>query len=118
MLFGLEAKHGLTIAMAVPGKGNVQPWISTRVAQWLDDLRQGTVIVTADKERPIRALMDEVRRKQQGNGAKLLEHALVGEKQCNQYGEGAVNIYFTPLFSQARYSQKKAGVVGARGLVS
>ena len=36
ILIGAEAKYGLTLAMAVPGKGNAAPWIAKRVADWLD----------------------------------------------------------------------------------
>ena len=35
ILTGAEAKCGLTLAMAVPGKGNAAPWIAKRVADWL-----------------------------------------------------------------------------------
>ena len=36
ILTGAEAKYGLTLAMAVPGKGNAAPWIAKLVAGWLD----------------------------------------------------------------------------------
>ena len=43
MLIGVEAKYGLTLAMAVPGKGNAAPWIAKCVADWLDWLGSQTV---------------------------------------------------------------------------
>ena len=35
IFIGAEVKYGLTLAMAVPGKGNAAPWIAKRVADWL-----------------------------------------------------------------------------------
>ena len=43
ILIGAEAKYGLTLAMAVPGKGNAALWIAKRVADWLDSLGSQTV---------------------------------------------------------------------------
>ena len=38
ILTGAEAKYGLTLAMAVPGKGIAAPWNAKRVVDWLDRL--------------------------------------------------------------------------------
>ena len=48
ILTGSEAKYGLTLAMAVPGKGNAAPWIAKRVADWLDSLGSQTVTLKCD----------------------------------------------------------------------
>ena len=40
ILTGAEARYGLTLAMAVPGRGNAAPWIAKRVANWLDSFGQ------------------------------------------------------------------------------
>ena len=50
ILMGAEAKDGLTLAMAVPGKGNAAPWLAKRVADWLDWLGSQTVILKCDNE--------------------------------------------------------------------
>lgn len=92
VLFGQEAKYGLSIAMAVPGKGNVKPWIGKRFADWLTDLGHSTVAIRADNERPIIALMQEVRRYRAGTGETQIERTPEGEKPCNSYGESGVNV--------------------------
>ena len=50
ILTGAEAKCGLTLAMAVPGKGNAAPWIAKRVADWLDSLGSQTLTLKCDNE--------------------------------------------------------------------
>ena len=62
ILAGAEAKYGLTLAIAVPGKGNAAPWISKRVADWLDSLRSQTVTLKCDNEPAILALAQEIQR--------------------------------------------------------
>ena len=56
ILIGAEAKYGLTLAMGVPEKGNVAPWIARRVADWLDWLGSQTVTLKCDNEPAILAL--------------------------------------------------------------
>ena len=50
ILIGAEAKYGLALAMAVPGKGNAAPWIAKRVADWLDWLGSQKVTLMCDNE--------------------------------------------------------------------
>ena len=50
ILVGAEAKYELTLAMAVPGKGNGAPWIAKRVADRLDSLGGQTATLKCDNE--------------------------------------------------------------------
>ena len=83
ILIGAEAKYGLTLAMAVPRKGNAAPWIAKRVADWLDWLGRQTVTLKCDNEPAILALAQETRRLIRGSSTTVLEHPEEGEKQSN-----------------------------------
>ena len=67
ILTGAEAKHGLTLSTAVPGKGNAAPRIAKRVADWLDCLGNQTVALKCDNEPAILALAQEIRRLRREN---------------------------------------------------
>ena len=92
ILIGAEAKYGLTLAMAVPGKGNASPWIAKRVVDWLDYLGSQTVTKKCDNEPAILALAQEIRRLRREGCITIFEHPEVGEKQSNHLAEGSVNI--------------------------
>ena len=92
ILTGAEAKCGLTLAMAVPGKGNAAPWIAKRVVDWLDWLGSQTVTMKCDNEPAILALAQEIRRLRRESSITILEHPEEGEKQSNHLAEGGVNI--------------------------
>ena len=62
ILVGAEAKYVLTLAMAVPGKGNAAPWIAKCVADWLDGLGSQTVTLKCDNEPAILAPAQETGR--------------------------------------------------------
>ena len=89
ILTGAEAKYGLTLAMAVPGKGNAAPWIAKRVADWLGSQ---TVTLKCDDEPAILALAQEIRRLRRESSITIFEHPEEGEKQSNHLAEGSVNI--------------------------
>ena len=67
-VIGPEAKYGLTLAMAVPRKGNAAPWIAKRVADWLDSLGSQTVTLKCDNEPAIFSLLP---RRFGGSGEKV-----------------------------------------------
>ena len=92
ILTGAEVKYALTLAMAVPGKGNAAPWIAKRVADWLDWLGSQTVTLNCDKEPAILALAQEIRRLRRDGNITIFEHPEEGEKQSNHLAEGSVNI--------------------------
>ena len=92
ILTGAEAKYGLTLAMAVPGKGNAAPWIAKRVADWLDWLGSQTDTLKCDNEPAILALAQEIRRLRREGSITIFEHLEEGEKQSNHLAEGGVNI--------------------------
>ena len=56
ILIGAEARFGLTLAMAVAGKGNAAPWIVADWLDWLDRLGSQTVTLKCDNEPAILAL--------------------------------------------------------------
>ena len=89
---GAEAKYVLTLAMAVPGKGNAAPWIAKRVADWLDWLGSQTVTLKCDNEPAILALAQEIRRLRREDSITIFKHPEEGEKQSNHLAEGSVNI--------------------------
>ena len=91
ILTGAEAKYGLTLAMAVLGKGNAAPWIAKRVATWLDRLGSQTVILKYDTE-PALSLAREIGRLRRENSITILVHPEEGEKQSNHLVEGSVSI--------------------------
>ena len=78
--------------MAVPGKGNVAPWIAKRVADWLDWLGSQTATLKCDNEPAILALVQEIRRLRREGSITICEHPEEGEKQSNHLAEGSVNI--------------------------
>ena len=84
--------YGLTLAMAVPGKGNAAPWIAKRVADWLDFFGSQTVTLKCDNEPAILALAQEIRRLRRESSITVFEHPEEGEKQSNHLAEGSVNI--------------------------
>ena len=88
ILMGAEAKYGLTLAIAVPVKGNAAPWIAKRVADWLDSLGSQTVTLKCDDEPAILALAQEIRRLRREGSITILEHSEEGEKQSNHLAEG------------------------------
>ena len=92
ILIGAEAKYGLTLAMAVLGKGNAAPWIAKRLADWLDWLGSQTVTLKCDNEPAILALAQEIRRLRREGSITIFEHPEEGEKQSNHLAEGGVNI--------------------------
>ena len=92
VLFAVDAKTGMCLSMIVPAKGVANPWISQRLANWINDLGDLTATIKADNERPIKALMEEVRRARGPSETTLIEPVLEGDKQSNSHGEGAVNI--------------------------
>ena len=92
ILIGAEAKYGLTLAMAVPGKGNAAPWIAKRVADWLDWLGSQTATLKCDNEPAILTLAQEIRRLRREGSISIFEHPEEGEKQCNHLAEGGVII--------------------------
>ena len=84
-----EAKYGLTLAKAVPGKGNAAPWIAKRVADWLDWLRSETVTLKGDMEAAILALAHEIRRLKRDGSITIFEHPQEGKKQSIHLAEGS-----------------------------
>ena len=91
ILIGAEAKYGLTLAMAVPEKGNAAPWIAKRVAG-LDSLGSQTVTLKCDNEPAILVFAQEIRRLRREGSITIFEHHEEGEKQSNHLAEGSVNI--------------------------
>ena len=89
---GVEAKYGLTLAVAVPGKGNAAPWIAKRVADWLDWLGSQTATLKCDNEPAILGLAEEIMRLRREGGITIFEHPEEGEKPSNHLAEGSVNI--------------------------
>ena len=92
ILTGAEAKYGLAMAMAVLGKGNAPPWVTKRVADWLDSLGSQTVTLKCDNEPAILASAQEFRRMRKESNITNLEHLEEGRKQSNHLTEGNVNI--------------------------
>ena len=92
ILKGAEAKYGLTLAMAVPGKGNAAPWIAKRVADWLDWLGGQTATLKCDNEPAILALVQEIRRPRREGSITIFEHPEEGKKQSNHLADRSVNI--------------------------
>ena len=86
-----EAKCGLTLAMAVPGKGDAAPWIAKRVADWLDSCGSQTVTLKCDNEAAILALAQEIRRLRREGSITTFEHPDEGEEQSDHLAEGRVN---------------------------
>ena len=74
ILVGAEAKCGLTLVMAVRGKGNAAPWIAKRVADWLGWLGSETVTLKCDNEPAILALAQEIRRLRRDGSITIFEH--------------------------------------------
>ena len=83
ILIGAEAKYGLALVMAIPGKGNAAPWIAKRVdlLDWL-----------GDNEPAILASAQEIRSLRREDSITTFEHPEEGEKQSNHLAEGSVNI--------------------------
>ena len=81
ILTGAEAKYGLTLAMAVPGKGNAAPWIAKSVADWLDWLGSQTVTVKCENEPAILALAQEIRKLRREGSITIFEHPEEGKQQ-------------------------------------
>ena len=89
ILMRAEAKCGLTLAKAVPGKGNAAPWIAKRVADWLDWLGSQTVTLKCDIEAAILALAHEIRRLKRDGSITIFEHPQEGKKQSIHLAEGS-----------------------------
>ena len=77
-----EAKYGLTLAMAVPGKGNAAPWIAKRVANWLDWMGSQTVTLKCDNKPAILALAKEIRRLRRECSITIFEHLEEEQSSC------------------------------------
>ena len=92
VLFGVDASTGLGMAMMVPAKGPAEPWIARRIASWLNRLGSSRVVIKADSEPAIQALMDDIRRERGAETTTVPEEPTEGESQSNHYAEGYVNI--------------------------
>ena len=81
-LMRAEAEYGLTLAMAVPGKGNAAPWIVKRVVDWLDWMGRQTVTLKCDNEPAILALAEEIRRLRRECSITIFEHPEEEQSSC------------------------------------
>ena len=90
VLFGLEAKFSLGLAMVVPGKANAKKWIARSLANWINYLGESKVILKADNEISIVALLKDVRRARADAGPTMFEHPPEGVNEANSYAEGGV----------------------------
>ena len=92
VLFGTEAKYGLSVAMVVRHKGVGDDWVPKRLATFLDSLGSSTVTVKSDNEPAIVALVREVAKMRESGSTTLTENPEEGESQSNHYAEGGINV--------------------------
>ena len=82
VLIGAETKYGLTLAMAVPGKGNAAPWIAKCMEDRLDWLGSQTVTLKCDNAPAILALAQEIRRLRTEGSITIFEHPEEGRSRA------------------------------------
>ena len=90
LLIGAEAKHGLTLAMAVPGQCRTMDCEACGGLVGL--VGQSNSHLKCDNEPAIPALAQEIRRLRREGIITIFEHLEEGEKQSNHLVEGGVNI--------------------------
>ena len=88
ILVARDRRSGATMAMWVPAKGIGHPWISRRVAVWIDALGYERVIIKSDHEESICALQREIKNIRQSE--TMLENSPVGESRSNGLIEMAI----------------------------
>ena len=74
------------------GDGNAAPWISKRVADWLDRLGIQTVTLKCDNNPATLAPAQEIRRLRIESSITILQHSEEVEKQGDHLAEASVNI--------------------------